>query len=72
MTSIDSMVDPNSSFMVSLILGGIMTQEEVVDIIQNSEGTMEERSARLMEKMNCLIISSIRFILTMTENSRSC
>lgn len=51
MTSIGSMVDPNTSFMMDLILGGIMTQEEVIDIIQNGEGTMEERSALLMERI---------------------
>ena len=51
MTSIGSMIDPNMSFMMDLILGGIMTQEEVVDIMQNGEGTMEERSALLMERI---------------------
>jgi hypothetical protein len=51
MTSIGSMIDPNTSFMMGLILGGIITQEEIIDIMQNSEGTMEERSALLMERI---------------------
>lgn len=51
MDSIGAMNDPNTKFITKLILGGIMTQEELIDIMQNGEGTLEERSATLMQKI---------------------